>query len=218
MRLAHLRPDELTAEQQQLYDTINQGPRRAAHPGLVSPVGIVDDEGRLQGPFNAMLFHPVVGMALQELGRVLRFSGQLPPRAREIAILIVATSERSDFEWAAHAAIGAHLGLSAEQIASLARADVVEFEDHIEQIVAARDTCARRDRRSRRRDLPRVRGCARRGGPDGTLDTHRVLSSPRLADAHVQSARAAGALGAVVLSGRVVALVQPVGRQRDDDP
>ena len=136
MRLAHLRPDELTAEQQQLYDTINQGPRRAAHPGLVSPVGIVDEEGRLQGPFNAMLFHPVVGMALQELGRVLRFSGQLPPRAREIAILIVATSERSDFEWAAHAAIGAHLGLSTEAIAALARSDVVEFEDHVEQVVA----------------------------------------------------------------------------------
>jgi 4-carboxymuconolactone decarboxylase len=136
MRLAHLQPDELTAEQQQLYDTINQGPRRAAHPGLVSPVGIVDDEGRLQGPFNAMLFHPVVGMALQELGRVLRFSGQLPPRAREIAILIVANSERSDFEWAAHAAIGAHLGLSTDEIAALARAEVVEFEDHIEQAVA----------------------------------------------------------------------------------
>lgn len=136
MRLAHLRPDELTPEQQQLYDTINQGPRRVAHPGLVSPVGIVDDEGRLQGPFNAMLFHPVVGMALQELGRVLRFSGQLPPRAREIAILIVATSERSDFEWAAHAAIGAHLGLSADEIAALGRVDVVEFEDHIEQVVA----------------------------------------------------------------------------------
>ena len=136
MRLAHLRPDELNAEQQQLYDTINQGPRRAAHPGLVSPVGVVDDQGRLQGPFNAMLFHPVVGIALQELGRVLRFSGQLPSRAREIAILIVAASERSDFEWAAHAAIGAHLGLSTEEIAALARADVVEFEDHIEQVVA----------------------------------------------------------------------------------
>ena len=55
---------------------------------------------------------------------------------REIAILIVAASERSDFEWAAHAAIGAHLGLSAEEIAALARADVVEFDDHIEEVVA----------------------------------------------------------------------------------
>ena len=50
----------------------------------VSPVGLVDDQGRLQGPFNAMLFHPAIGMALQELGRALRFSGELPPRAREI--------------------------------------------------------------------------------------------------------------------------------------
>ena len=50
--------------------------------------------------------------------------------------MIVATSERSDFEWAAHAAIGAHLGLSADDIAALARADVVAFEDQIEQTVA----------------------------------------------------------------------------------
>jgi 4-carboxymuconolactone decarboxylase len=136
MRLRHLRPDELTAEQRQVYDTINQGPRRVAHQGLESPVGLVDDEGRLQGPFNAMLFHPAIGMALQELGRALRFSGQLPPRAREIAILIVAASERSDFEWTAHAAIGAHLGLTATEIDSLARADAVEFDDHVEQMVA----------------------------------------------------------------------------------
>ena len=56
MRLPHLRPDELDVEQRNLYDTINQGPRRSAQPGLSSPVGLVDDEGRLQGPFNAMLF------------------------------------------------------------------------------------------------------------------------------------------------------------------
>lgn len=135
MRLPHLRPDELTAEQRQLYEVINQGPRRTAHQGLQSPVGLVDDEGRLQGPFNAMLFHPAIGMALQDLGRALRFSGQLPPRAREIAILIVAASERSDFEWAAHAAIAAYLGLSTAQIDALARADAVEFEDHLEQMV-----------------------------------------------------------------------------------
>jgi len=131
-----LRPDELNDEQRRLYDTVNQGPRRTAHQGLQSPVGLVDDEGRLQGPFNAMLFHPVVGMALQELGRALRFSGQLPPRAREIAILIVAASERSDFEWAAHAAIGAYLGLNGRELDTLARADVVEFEDPIEHVVA----------------------------------------------------------------------------------
>ena len=51
MRLPHLRPDELNREQHHLYETINQGPRRVAHPGLVSPVGLVDPEGRLQGPF-----------------------------------------------------------------------------------------------------------------------------------------------------------------------
>jgi 4-carboxymuconolactone decarboxylase len=136
MRLPHLRPDELTAEQRHLYDTLDQGPRRTAHQGLQSPVGLVDGEGRLQGPFNAMLFHPEIGMALQELGRALRFSGQLPPRAREIAILIVAASERSDFEWAAHGAIGAYLGLSTRELDSLAHAAAVEFEDPVEHAVA----------------------------------------------------------------------------------
>ena len=136
MRLPHLRPEELTVEQRHLYDTINQGPRRAANQGVPSPVGLVDGEGRLQGPFNAMLFHPVVGMALQEVGRALRFSGRLPPRAREIAILIVAASERSDFEWAAHAAIGAHLGLNATELDALSRAETVVFEDPLEQVVA----------------------------------------------------------------------------------
>ena len=133
MRLRHLRPTELTADQRHVYDTINQGPRRATHQGLQS---LVDDEGRLQGPFNAMLFNPPIGMALQELGRALRFSGQLPPRAREIAILIVAESERSDFEWAAHAAIGAHLGLNSRELDCLARAEALTFDDRIEQMVA----------------------------------------------------------------------------------
>jgi 4-carboxymuconolactone decarboxylase len=136
MRLPHLRPDELNREQRDLYETVNQGPRRSAHQGVQSPVGLVDDEGRLQGPFNAMLFHPAIGMALQELGRALRFSGTLPPRAREIAILIVAAREQSDFEWAAHAAIGAHLGLTDGEIAGLARADAIEFADPIEQTIA----------------------------------------------------------------------------------
>ena len=136
MRLRHLRPDELRRDQRDLYDTINQGPRRVAHQGLVSPVGLVDDEGRMQGPFNAMLFHPAIGIALQDLGRALRFSGTLPARAREIAILIVAASEQSDFEWAAHAAIGGHLGLSTSELDGLARTDAIEFTDALEQAVA----------------------------------------------------------------------------------
>ena len=70
------------------------------------------------------------------MGRALRFSGILPPRAREIAILIVAAAERSDFEWAAHAAIGAHIGLSADELGALARSEVTEFPDPVENAVA----------------------------------------------------------------------------------
>jgi len=67
-------------------------------------------------------------------GRTPAARSKLPPI--QIAILIVAASEQSDFEWAAHAAIGAYLGLSTDEITALARADVIEFADPIEDAVA----------------------------------------------------------------------------------
>ena len=39
---------------------------------------LTDEGGRLEGPFNAMLFSPAVGHALQALGGALRYQGTLP--------------------------------------------------------------------------------------------------------------------------------------------
>jgi 4-carboxymuconolactone decarboxylase len=133
MRLPHLRPDELDPEQRRLYDTLTTGERRAVHDTLGPDVRMTDAEGRLQGPFNAMLVHPGLGTALQEVGRRLRFEGRLPARARELVILVVAASEQSDFEWAAHEAIARSIGIDDDTIATLASEQEPDLDAPVEE-------------------------------------------------------------------------------------
>ena len=128
-RLRPLHPDELDPGQRQLYDAVVGGPRgRTAHPP-------VDDQGRLRGPFAAMLLSPPVGEALQGLGAALRFGSALTDRAREIATLLVAAHCDSAYEWAAHSALGRRAGLSDAEIATL-RTGSAAFDDATEDVVA----------------------------------------------------------------------------------
>ncbi|MCB0994693.1 MAG: carboxymuconolactone decarboxylase family protein [Acidimicrobiales bacterium] len=136
MRLAHLGPDDLTDDQRAVYDVLTRGDRQAVHARLPADVGMTDAAGRLLGPFNAFLHHPRVGMALQELSRVLRFDGLLPGRARELVILVVAAAERSEFEWAAHAAIGHTLGFTDAELDTLAAGELPPLDDPVEAAAA----------------------------------------------------------------------------------
>ncbi len=136
MRLRHLHPDDLDAEQRALYETLTTGPRQQAHGDLDPALRLTDTEGRLQGPFNAFLVHPRLGMALQEISRLLRFEGLLGDRAREIVILVVAASQRSSFEWAAHEAIARSVGVTDAEIAALAREEPIAFSDSAEDAAA----------------------------------------------------------------------------------
>jgi 4-carboxymuconolactone decarboxylase len=112
-RLPWPRPDELDASRRAVYDAIAAGPR------ATGPFQLVDDQGRLEGPFNAMLVSPGVGFALQELGAAVRYRTSLTDRAREIAILTLAELRRSDFEWYAHERVGRRAGLTDEEMAAL---------------------------------------------------------------------------------------------------
>jgi 4-carboxymuconolactone decarboxylase len=85
-RLPILTPADLDDQQRVLYNAIAGGPR-AAGPRLFA---LTDAAGRLNGPFNAMLFAPEVGTALQELGTAIRYRSSLTARIREMAILAVA--------------------------------------------------------------------------------------------------------------------------------
>ncbi len=107
--------DELGADARRVYDRIVDGPRAA----LTGPSAVVDGDGRLLGPFNAMLASPAVGDALQQLGAAIRYGTSLPDRLRELAILTVAAHRDSDFERHAHTEPARTAGLTDQDLAAI---------------------------------------------------------------------------------------------------
>ena len=114
-RIPKLEPSSLDDEQRSLYDAIAGG-RRAQGPQLFR---LTDEQGRLEGPFNAFLLQPRLGSALQGLGSAVRYDTGLDDRCREIAILVVAAHWRSGFEWYAHEAVGRSAGLGDAELAAV---------------------------------------------------------------------------------------------------
>ena len=133
MRLAVLSSDEMTAEQKDLYREILSGPRGQGPRA----VPLASGAGGLAGPFNAMLYAPPVGHALQELGAAIRFRSELPPRIREMAILMVAQAWDSAYERASHEPIGRDAGLTDEEIEALRGGADPGFADKQEQAAYA---------------------------------------------------------------------------------
>ena len=131
-RLRRLRPAELDAEQRALYDAIVGGPRA----GGGSPFRLLDSAGGLEGPFNAMLLQPALGEALQALGSAVRYRTTLAPRAREIAILVVARVWDSAFERHAHEAVGRVAGLTDDELHALRAGWADAFADPGERLIA----------------------------------------------------------------------------------
>jgi 4-carboxymuconolactone decarboxylase len=112
-RLPHPTPAELTDEQRAVYEAITEGPRGKG------PFRLTDDEGRLQGPFNAMLINPQLGLSLQRLGADIRYRSTLDAREREIAILALAHLRESAFEWYAHERVGRAIGMTRQELDAL---------------------------------------------------------------------------------------------------
>ncbi|MEU8309920.1 carboxymuconolactone decarboxylase family protein [Actinomadura sp. NPDC048955] len=143
-RLPLLLPGSLSEEQRAVYEAVTGGPRAGDRN---PPFALADDIGRLQGPFNAMLYSPPVGLALQDLGAALRFRTGFTKREREIATLVVAAHLRSDFEWYAHERIGRRQGLADEETEALREGRAPMLADVRERVVyeAARQLVAEGD-------------------------------------------------------------------------
>lgn len=110
-RLPWLLPEQLDEQQRALYERLLDGPR--------SPSQLVDERGRLHGPFNARLLDPELGTALQEVSVQLRFGTFLDARVRELVILEVARAEKCNFEWSGHTRAALASGLTDEEIAAV---------------------------------------------------------------------------------------------------
>ncbi len=130
-RLARFAPSDLDEPRRALYDQITGGPRAG---GAFS---LVDEDGGLAGPFNAMLLSPGIGGALQELGATIRYGSRLPERAREMAILVVAAHWDSAFEQYAHEAAGRRAGLTEAELDALRTGAPLEPPDPVEAAVVS---------------------------------------------------------------------------------
>jgi 4-carboxymuconolactone decarboxylase len=119
----------MTPEQKNLYREILSGPRGQGPRA----VPLASGAGGLAGPFNAMLYAPPVGHALQELGAAIRFRTELAPRIREMAILVVAQAWDSAYERASHEPIGREAGLTDQEIEALRGGTDPGFADKQEQ-------------------------------------------------------------------------------------
>jgi 4-carboxymuconolactone decarboxylase len=133
-RLALRNPTQLDESARAVYDRIVA----SRSQGRASPFALVDRDGALKGPFNAMVSAPHVGGPLADLGAALRFRGHLTDRARELSILTVAARSNSEFEWQSHCAIATKLGITDDVLTAIhGGADPSTLTDPIERAVVA---------------------------------------------------------------------------------
>ncbi|MGW1719142.1 carboxymuconolactone decarboxylase family protein [Streptomyces sp. NPDC002156] len=128
-RLAGLLPGELNEQQTEVYRAVTGGPRATGPQAFA----LTDEEGRLRGPFNAMLLSPPVGLAVQAVGAAVRYESVLTDRVREMAILVVAAHWGSVFEREAHEAVGHTCGLSEPEMGTLRAGRLPDLADPAER-------------------------------------------------------------------------------------
>lgn len=117
-RLRLLHRAELDAEQVKLSDRLTatrvaRG-RRAGYRAAL-------DDGRLVGPFNALLRTPAIAERQLDWAEAIS-AADLNPAAREVAILTVAAQWRAQYVLYAHSAAARGAGLSDDAIADLVAA------------------------------------------------------------------------------------------------
>lgn len=132
-RLRWLGLGDLDESQRELYGRILGGPR--SNTPRTTPMANTD--GRMHGPFNAMLVDPVLGEATQQLGAAVRYGIKLDDRTREIAILEVARHHESEFEFYAHRVIGLVAGLSEVELLAMQSGEDAESFSPNERLVRA---------------------------------------------------------------------------------
>lgn len=130
-RLPYILRDTFTKDQQNLFNSITGGKRGEGR----TPATFLTPEGGMKGPFNALLYSPVLGEAMQRLGEVVRFENSIPPPLRELAILVVAVKWHAQYEWWAHEKIARNEGLDPNVITGLKAGIIPEFTDSAEAVV-----------------------------------------------------------------------------------
>ena len=92
----------MTPEQRAVAAEISAGPR-----------------GEVRGPFIALIHNPELARRLQRLGEHLRWQGRLPPKLKELAVLVTARRWSCQHEWVMHSKLALEGGLSPQVVEAI---------------------------------------------------------------------------------------------------
>lgn len=92
--------------------------------------------------FQTMSHVPRAMKAYMRFGTALWNVGDLTTRERELAILAVARSVRSRYEWHQHVRIGREAGITTEELRHIARADETPFPEREQAIMRYAESVA----------------------------------------------------------------------------
>lgn len=120
-RLPLLTPGDLNPEQKEVYDRMmtEQVPW-AAKSGFEAAA----PDGRLLGPFNALLYAPEVGQAYLDYFTAEKKNTSLTERVHEVVILAVGAAWNSAYELYAHKAVAKSVGLPEDAVKALAAGNI----------------------------------------------------------------------------------------------
>ena len=111
-------PSTLDAAQRKVYDDIVAGPR-----------------GEVVGPLGVWLWRPELADRAQRLGEYARYGTSLPPVLSELAILVVARTWGSEFEWLVHKPIALAAGVAPDAVESIRAGRTPLLEDPAQSAV-----------------------------------------------------------------------------------
>jgi 4-carboxymuconolactone decarboxylase len=89
----------------------------------------------LGGPFNVLMRSPEMGDIAQKLGEYARFRPAMPPKLRELAIIVTARHWTAQYEWYVHRQAAAREGLREDVIGAIANRERPKGLDRDEQVV-----------------------------------------------------------------------------------
>src|SRR5262245_25463358 len=102
-RFSRLTPEQMTQRQREVAGEIAAGPR-----------------GEVRGPFIALIHNPELASKVQKLGEHLRWKGKLPPKLKELAVLVTARRWTCQHEWVMHSKLALEGGLTKETVEAIA--------------------------------------------------------------------------------------------------
>lgn len=114
MRIPPIPAEQWSDEQREVAGAIVSGPR-----------------GELRGPFVPLLHSPGLAAHVQSLGEYIRFGTDIPDDLLEIAILITARVRACPHIWASHSRLAASAGVTAADIAAIARCEMPAGNDNV---------------------------------------------------------------------------------------